>query len=296
MRALLLILLVSLSVMPAHALDVLACEPEWAALATALGGEHVKVESATTPFQDVHYIQARPSLIAAARRADLLVCTGAGLEVGWLPLLLRQSGNPAIQPGRPGSLEAASQVTMLEVPDSVDRAQGDVHPYGNPHIQLEPRNIGRVAAELSRRLAALDPANAADYEARYRDFAQRWDAAVARWSERGRALAGTRVVTHHKSWVYLFDWLGMVEVGTLEPKPGLEPSTSHLAELLDRIRGQDVKLIIRSAYQGSRASEWLSGRTGIPAVVLPQTVGATAGADDLFSWFDTLLDQLEQTR
>src|SRR5262245_44314659 len=168
---------------PAHAaVAVLTCEPEWAALATEIGGDLVSAESATTPQQDPHYIQARPSLIAKVRRAALVICTGADLEVGWLPLLLRQAGNAAVQPGQPGSLIASDFVELLDKPSSVDRSLGDVHPYGNPHIQTDPRNIAKVAAALTDRLAMLDPGNADTYRARSADFAMRWQPAVERWT------------------------------------------------------------------------------------------------------------------
>ena len=281
----------------AHAaLEILTCEPEWAALATELGGNLVSVESATTPQQDPHYIQARPSLIAKVRRAALVVCTGADLEVGWLPLLLRQAGNAAVQPGQPGFLNAADYVEMLDKPSSVDRSLGDVHPYGNPHIQADPRNIGKVAAALAERLANLDSANAATYRARYEDFASRWQAAVTRWSAAAEPLKGKQVVTHHKGWAYLENWLGLVEVGNLEPKPGLPPSAAHLAELLDEIKGKQVAFIIRSVYEDGKASEWLGGRTSIPYVVLPHTVGSTPGADDLFGMFETIVKTLSEAK
>jgi zinc/manganese transport system substrate-binding protein len=279
----------------AHAaLRVFACEPEWASLAHELGGDLVQVTSATTPQQDVHYIQARPSLISQIRRADLVVCTGAELEVGWLPVLLRQGGNAKVQVGAPGYFEAASAVQLLEVPASVDRAQGDIHPFGNPHIQLDPHNIAAVAAALAQKLASVDPANAAAYEARARDFDSRWAAAMARWDGEGKPLAGLEFVCHHRSYVYLAHWLGLVEVASLEPKPGIEPSTGHLAEVLDQIGSHHVKVIVRSAYQSSRASDWLSGRTGIAAIVLPHTVGSVPGTDDLFALFDDILKQLNE--
>jgi len=281
----------------AHAaLEVLACEPEWAALATELGGELVSAESATTPQQDPHYIQARPSLIAKVRRAALVVCTGADLEVGWLPLLLRQAGNAAVQPGQPGFLNAADYVEMLDKPASVDRSLGDVHPYGNPHIQTDPRNVGKIAAALAERLASLDSANAATYRARYEDFAARWQAAVARWSAAAEPLKGKQVVTHHKGWAYLESWLGLIEVGNLEPKPGLPASAAHLADLLDQIRGKQVAVIIRSVYEDGKASEWLAGRTSIPYVVLPHTVGSAPGADDLFGVFDVIVKTLLEAK
>ncbi len=282
---------------PAHAeLRIFACEPEWAALAEQLGGERVDVYSATTGLQDVHYIQARPSLISRYRQADLVICTGADLEAGWLPLLARQANNPRVMPGKPGLLLAAEFVPMLEVPASVDRSEGDIHPYGNPHIQLDPRNIARVAAVLSQRLVEIDPEGGADYQARMQDFSGRWDRAVSSWEARAQVLAGMEIVVHHRSWVYLVNWLGLKELGSLEPKPGIEPSASYLATLLAGLQGKDLSLIIRSAYQSPRASDWLAARTGAPAVVVPQTVGAMPGTDDLFSWYDTILRQLETGR
>lgn len=273
-------------------LNVFACEPEWGALARELGGERVKVYAATTGLQDIHQIQARPSLIAKARSADLMICTGAELEVGWLPLVVRQSANPKLQAGRPGYFEASSAVTMLEVPTSVDRAHGDIHPYGNPHLQTDPRNIARVAAALAQRMAQLDPAHAAGYLAALQAFDARWTAALQRWQARAAPLRGARVVAHHKSWPYLADWLGLEVVGFLEPKPGIPPSSAHLAGLLDALRGQPVRAIIRSAYEDPRPSQWLSERIHAPAVLVPQTVGAVPAATDLIALYDAMLDAL----
>ena len=282
---------------PAHAaLEVLACEPEWAALATEIGGTLVNAESATTPQQDPHYIQARPSLIAKMRRAALVICTGADLEVGWLPLLLRQAGNGAVQPGQPGNLNAADYVEMLDKPTSVDRSLGDVHPYGNPHIQTDPRNIRKVAAALAERLATLDGPNAATYKQRYEDFAKRWQTAVERWTAAVAPLKGKQIVTHHKGWAYVENWAGLVEVGNLEPKPGLPPSAAHLAELLDQLKGKQVAVIVHSTYEDAKASEWLGTRTQIPYVVLPHTVGSVPGANDLFGMFDVMAKTLLEVK
>src|SRR5512143_4323327 len=206
------------------ALNVFACEPEWGALATELGGANVKVYTATTAFQDPHHIEARPSLIAQMRRADLAVCTGAELEVGWLPVLLRQSGNAAIQPGQPGYFEAARQVVLLEKPAMLDRSQGDVHAAGNPHIQTDPRNIARVAQALGARLAEIDPEHAASYRARLADFNTRWNAAMARWQAQSAPLRGTSIVVQHQAFPYLEDWLGLKQVAAMEPKPGAQPA------------------------------------------------------------------------
>ena len=283
--------------LPAQAaLDVFACEPEWAALAQEIGGDLVSTVSATTAQQDPHYIQARPSLIARVRRAKLVVCTGADLEVGWLPLLLRQAGNAAVQVGQPAYMNASDYVELLDKPATVDRSLGDVHPYGNPHIQTDPRNIAKVAAALADRLATLDPANAATYKQREADFAMRWQTAVDRWTAAVAPLKGEQVVTHHKGWVYLENWAGLVEVGNLEPKPGLPPSAAHLAELLDQLKSKHVGVIIRSTYEDAKASKWLSDRISAPYVVLPHTVGSVDGADDLFGMFDVLVKTLLEAR
>lgn len=274
-------------------LNVFACEAEWAELAKQLGGDQVKVESATTGLQDVHYIQARPSLIARVRSADLVVCTGADLEASWLPLLLRKANNRDVLPGQPGFLAASKFVTLLEKPEVLDRAAGDIHPFGNPHIQLDPRNIGLVAAELAKRLQALDSAHGDIYAARYADFKGRWDSAVDGWATRLQTLQGARLVTYHRSWVYLFTWAGLVEAGTLEPKPGVPPSSSYLSELLARLKGQEILGIVHASYQDSRPSEWLSERTGIPVLLLPHTVGSTPQVTDLFSMFEILVSTLE---
>ena len=273
-------------------LRVLACEPEWAALVQELAGDKVSVYSATTALQDVHHIEARPSLIARARNADLVVCTGSELEVGWLPLLLRQSGNERIQPGAPGYLEASQFVPRLEIPKVLDRSLGDIHPAGNPHIHLDPHNIGKVAQVLRDRLAQLDPANAELYRTRTAAFLARWDAAIRRWEVEAAPLKGLSMVVYHKNMAYLNAWLGLREVGSLEPKPGVPPTTAHLADLVARMQAAPAKVIVYTAYNNSQAAEFLSSRTKIPAVMLPYTVGGSDAAKDLFGLFDDTLARL----
>lgn len=274
------------------ALHVFACEPEWGALTKELGGDQVSVYTATTALQDPHHVQARPSLIAQIRKADLVVCTGAELEIGWLPVLLRQGGNNKVQPGKPGYYSAASSVHMLEIPTRLDRSEGDVHPYGNPHIQTDPRNIARVAQDLSRRLAEVDPANSAAYTERYQDFTARWQKALQRWEQQAQPLRGIPVVVQHKSWAYLENWLGLIEVTALEPKPGVPPSSGYLAEVLEHLQRQPAQMVIRAAYQDGRSSEWLSKKTGLVSVELPFTVGGADNAKDLFSLYDDTLSRL----
>ncbi|MDH4276374.1 MAG: zinc ABC transporter substrate-binding protein [Gammaproteobacteria bacterium] len=277
----------------AHAaLNVLACEPEWGALTQALAGDRVHVYVATTAQQDPHHIQARPSLIARARGADLLVCTGADLEAGWLPVLLRQAGNARIQPGQPGNVVAADAVKKLEIPASVDRAQGDVHAAGNPHIQTDPRNIAAVARVLAARLAQIDPAHAADYAAQHVAFAQRWQAAIQRWETAAAPLQGVAIVTQHKGFPYLNQWLGLKEITTLEPQPGVDPSAAYLGEVLARLQRTPAKMILRAAYNDGRPAQWLAERAHLPVVVVPFTVGGNEQAQDLFSLFDDTVARL----
>ena len=273
-------------------LNVFASVPEWGALAEELGGEQVKVYTATNALQDPHHIEARPSLIARARRADLVVATGAELEVGWLPLVLQQSGNARVQPGKAGYFEAAQYVRMLEKPARLDRADGDVHPGGNPHIQTDPRNITRVAAALAARLGEVDPANAAAYQARHKAFLGRWTTAIANWERQAAALRGVPILVQHKAFAYLEDWLGLKQVAALEPKPGVEPTIAHLSEVLAKLQQQPVKMVLRAAYQNDRASLWIAERARINAVALPFTVGGNEAAKDLFSLFDDTIQRL----
>ena len=283
----------ALLALPAQAaLRVFACEPEWGALAQELGGKLVEVSVATSALQDPHQIQAKPSLIARARNADLVVCTGAELEVGWLPLLLQQSGNAKIQAGQPGNFAAADFVRKLDVPGQLDRSQGDVHAAGNPHIQTDPRNIAQVALALATRLQQVDPAHAGEYAKAQADFAQRWQQANLRWTTQAAPLKGLAVASQHKAFVYLYDWLGLKEVAVLEPKPGVEPSASHLQAVLATLKATPARMVLYAAYQDPRPSDWLSKNAGIPTVKIPFTVGGSDGARDLFGLFDDTIARL----
>jgi len=292
MKSIAAILLLSASPAALAALNIFASTPEWGALAKELGGEKANVYVASTALQDPHRIEARPSLIARARSADLMVCTGAQLEIGWLPLVQQQSGNTKIQPGQPGYFEAASAVSLIEKPANVDRSQGDVHPDGNPHIHLDPRNVALVAAALGERMASLDAADAALFRSRTKAFLDRWKEAEARWQKEGAPLKGVGVVVYHKNLSYLLNWLGMQEVGALEPKPGLPPSTAHLNGLLEQLKRTPAKAVVRAAYNEPRAAEWLADRTKILSITVPYTVGGTDAAKDLFGLYDDTLARL----
>lgn len=286
------LLLLSIVALPAAAkLNVFACEPEWGAMVQELAGDKVDVSVGTSALQDVHQIDAKPSLIAKVRRANLLVCTGADLEVGWLPQLIRQSGNQKVGTG-PGYFMAVSQVQTLDKPTQLDRAAGDLHPQGNPHIQMDPYRVLKVAKALSARLTALDAANAATYQQRLTDFTKRWQAATVRWEAKAAPLKGKKVVAHHISWVYLNKWLGLEQIGALEPKPGVPPTSGHLSSLIRATKTQETYAIISAAYQDQKPARWLQERTGVPVVVLPYTVGGDAQAKDLFGFFDSTIDKL----
>lgn len=292
LASLVLLVLYSFSGQAGAKVNILACEPEWVALAEAIGQDHVEVFSATSAFQDPHHIEARPSLIARARRADLLICTGADLEIGWLPLLLRQSGNARIQPGKPGHLMAASQVELIEKPGRVDRSMGDIHGAGNPHVHLDPYRLLQVARELAARLKVIDSQHARMYQTQLEGFENRWQAATRDWESRARPLKGKKVVVQHRSWSYLLGWLGIEVVANLEPKPGLPPTSGHLAHLIETIDRDRPDAILIAAYQNERGAQWLSSRTGIVLLKMPYTVGGSEQARDLFSLYDNTLELL----
>jgi len=289
----LLVLLMVAGMLPAHAaLKVLATTPDWGALTQELGGEHVNVYVATTALQDVHRVEAKPSLVARARSADLVVATGAELEVGWLPVLIQESGNSRIQPGAAGYFEAASALKLLEVPSKLDRAMGDIHPLGNPHVQLDPHNIAIVAHALTAKLSVLEPAQAAYYAARGKDFDARWSEAIQRWETKAAPLKGVSVVIMHRDQAYLCHWLSLNEVASIEPKPGVPPTASYLGQLVNKLAGTPPKLILLNAYNDAKPANWLSERVHAPAVVLPFSVGGSPEAKDLFGLFDDTLNKL----
>ena len=298
MRAYLTFLLaagLSASVVPATAaISVFATVPEWGALVEELAGDKARIYVATNALQDPHHVEAKPSLIARARGADLVVATGAELEIGWLPLVLQQAGNPKVKPGQPGYFEAAAFVTLLDKPTRLDRADGDVHAAGDPHIQTDPRNIARVAAPLAARLAELDPENAAWYQSRYKAFSEKWSVAIANWEKQASPLKGTPIVVQHKAFTYLIAWIGLKEVATLEPKPGVEPTTAHLSAVLATLQRTPAKMVLRAAYQGDRASQWVAERAKIAVVTLPFTVGGNDNAKDLYGLFNDTIERLQK--
>ncbi|WP_394389510.1 metal ABC transporter solute-binding protein, Zn/Mn family [Shewanella woodyi] len=272
-------------------LNIFACEPEYAALAKELAPD-AKIYSATTAMQDPHQVQARPSLIAKMRQADLAICAGADLEVGWLPMLQMKSSNAKVRSTDQGLFFAADHIDTLDKLASVDRSMGDVHAQGNPHLHFSPQRVLKVAEALSQKLISLDPASKAQYQSALREFSAKWNQAIVQWEVKAAPLKGKKVIAYHSNFRYLFNWIGIEQVGDLEPKPGLPPSSSHLASLLKRTEVGDVMAIIVASYQSERGAEWLGERANLPVVVLPMSVGGNSQSQDLFSLYDSVIDLL----
>lgn len=273
---------------------VFACEPEWAALAKAVGGGEIEAQSAVTPEQDPHQIQARPSLVASLRRADMLICTGAGLEVGWLPALLKSAKNPKVIPGMPGYFLASSYVRLKEVPRSLDRALGDVHPEGNPHIHTDPANLEAVAKALSESLGEIDPARQGYYARRFEAFRTRLSQEASRLKEKAQPLAGQPVLEAHKLFVYLISWLEMKEVGVLEPKPGVPPTVKDLQSLAETARAYPQALLLLAPYNDPKPAIWLAQHSPVKLVHLPLSPEPTE--EGLFSWLETMVNKLLEAK
>jgi len=276
------------------ALNVLACEPEWAALAKQLGGKLVKVNSATTAFQDPHHIQARPGLIAKARKADLLICSGAELEIGWLPILLQKSGNPNIQSGAKGHIMAADTVDLLGKIEKVTKNMGHVHAAGNPHIHLEPQRMLKVASTVFKRLIKLDRENGPEYVRNYEQFKTELTATIEGLQPQIAKLKGKNWIVHHNNWVYLNEWLGLNQVATLEPKPGVPPTVKHLSSLISTVSEQSVSGIAYGSYQPKKAAKWLSKKTGVTVIAMPYSIVDWQEDGSINRFYENLVNTLTQ--
>ncbi|WP_062259993.1 metal ABC transporter substrate-binding protein [Endozoicomonas arenosclerae] len=294
MRILSKLFLVSSLALPVSgqaALTVFACEPEWAALSEEIA-PGATVYSATTAKQDPHHIQARPGLISKMRKADIVVCSGAELEVGWLPALQMKSANPKVQSRKQGLFFAADQVDTIGKLEKVDPTMGDVHPEGNPHLHLDPYRMEKIAQSLAERMAALDPANKDEYLANAKKFSENWEHHIKRWEKEAAPLKGKNLVTYHSNFDYFLQWLGVNVVGDLEPKPGLPPSSQHLASLLSMSKKTHIDAIVYASYQDKKGADWLSQKAGVPAMELPMSVGGSEQSKNLISLYDDLIKKL----
>lgn len=288
-----ILLLAAALLVPFHAraaLDVVTTTQGLAALAQEVGGDRVKVQSLSRGIQDPHFVDANPTLAVKLRNADLLVDMGLDLEIGWLPPLVNQSRNPDIQPTGSRRFTAASVVSVLEIPRGpVDRSMGDLHPAGNPHFLSDPRRARKVAEGLARKLASLDPGGAATYQKRLADFERRLDGDEARWRAEWAPVRGRKVIPYHNSWIYFLDWAGLQEAGYLEPKPGVPPPPSHLAELVGVARAQGVKAILVENFYDRKSADVVARHSGVKVIVLPGDVGGTPQAKSYEAWIDELV-------
>jgi zinc/manganese transport system substrate-binding protein len=282
-----------LCALPAWAKPVVfACAPEWAALVRVLAPD-TQIFSATHARQDPHEIEARPALISALRRADLAICTGGGLEAGWLPMLQNRAGNSRVMPGAPGMIFATDGMTLLEdAHHHPARDRGHVHSGGNPHIQLDPRLLTRVAERIARQLAALDPDEAARYRTRLERWQSDWSAHIERWERAAKPLFGQALIAEHSSFAYLFRWLELYQAADLEPVPGVPPTLSHMQGLLQRARDDPPMAVIQTLYQDPQAGRWIAQRMAVPLLQLPSTVTPEGDTRTLEGLFDHLVQAL----
>lgn len=279
--------------LPAWALEVVATTTSMGMLARTVGGPQVKVTELAPPDRDAHMLQARPSMMRALRDADLVVAVGAELEVGWLPAALSGAANARVMPGRSGYFEAAAQAPLLDAGRAADRAQGDVHPAGNPHVNLDPERMAKIAQALAERLAELDPANAVAYRERARAFAREVEARAPVWRQKVASVQG--LVTHHKDALYLAHFLGVPFLGTLEPAPGVAPTASHIEALAASLKGKKG-LIVHTPYQPPAGAEKLANLTGWKVAQLPIDPPAGSEAAGYFALIDRWAEALAKAR
>lgn len=269
--------------------------PDFAAIAKEIGGDKVEVKSIGKGYQNPHFVDAKPSFIRDLNRADLLIYQGLDLEIGWLPVLITGSRNSKITAlSAPGRLDASTLITnILEVPTTrIDRSMGDIHPFGNPHYMLDPRNGILVAKGIAERLGQIDPENASFYGDNLKKFADRLVKKIKEWEAQLAPFKGTKVVAYHKSWDYFANWAGFDEVAWIEPKPGIPPTPSHVAELIEQMKSQSVKLVVAESFYPQKTARIIAEKTGSEFLVLPSSVGASEGIDGYTQLFDTIVNDL----
>jgi zinc/manganese transport system substrate-binding protein len=272
------------------AVKVVATLPWIGSLAREIGKDNVTVTTLVKVSQDPHSIEAKPSMIAAARRADIFMYNGLDLEIGYLPILMEASKNPKIHPGNVGNFNCSVFATPLEIPASASRENGDVHPLGNPHYHLSPANMKKVASGMGERLAKVDPANADFYRTNTSRFVAQVDLKSKEWQ--GRTLHGKQFVAQHKFFEYLAAEYGFRIVGYLEDKPGIPPSSAHLQALIADISKQKPAAILSTSYHDQKAPQFVSSKTGVITKVVPHDVGA-GGSTDWFTLMDAVFKALE---
>lgn len=290
-------MLVTQAYAAAKPLSVITTTEDLAAIAREVGGDRVKVTSLARGFQDPHFVDAKPSYMVALKKADLFVQIGRELEVGWAPGLLSGARNPKILPGAPGFVDASAQVHVLEIPVSVSRSHGDIHPYGNPHYWLDPANGAGIARAIRDGFKRASPADAAGFDQRCADFEKRLAVAIVRWKQVARSigLEGMKVVTYHRSWSYFARAFGLDVVDFIEPRPGIPPSPNHLRVLVGAMKAQSVKLVVMEPFFDPRLPQKISRDTGAPLAIIPTSVGAEDGIRTYFDLFDHQLKVISRS-
>jgi len=277
-------------------LHVVSSIPTLGSLAKEVGGARVEVESLAKGYQDPHFVEPKPSLMLVLNRADLLLHVGLELEIGWLPPLVLGSRNPKIQPGELGNLDCSRAIPVLDVPTTkLDRSMGDIHPQGNPHYWLPPANARIIAREIAERLEQLDPDGRAEYQRNLAAFNKRVDAKTREWAPMTEKLKGVKVATYHKSWTYVSHWLGLEEVGYVEPKPGIPPDPQHLARLISVMKQEGAKLLLMENFYNKSVATLVAEKAGAKLLTLPTDVGATPEIKDWFSLVETVLKTLSSS-
>ena len=277
-------------------LHVVSSIPTLGSLAKEVGGARIEVESLAKGYQDPHFVEPKPSLMLVLNRADLLLHVGLELEIGWLPPLVLGSRNPKIQPGELGNLDCSRSIPVLDVPTTkLDRSMGDIHPQGNPHYWLPPANAKIIAREIAERLQELDPDGRAEYGKNLAAFNKRVDAKTREWAPMTVKLKGVKVATYHKSWSYVSQWLGLQEVGYVEPKPGIPPDPQHLARLITVMKQEGAKLLMMENFYNKSVATLVAEKAGAKLITLPTDVGATPEIKDWFSLVETVLKALSSS-
>jgi zinc/manganese transport system substrate-binding protein len=280
----------------AAALRVVSSIPTLGSLAKEVGGDRVEVESLAKGYQDPHFVEPKPSLMLVLNKADLLLHVGLDLEIGWLPPLVLGSRNPKIQTGGLGNLDCSRAIPVLDVPTTkVDRSMGDIHPLGNPHYWLPPSNARIIAGEIAQRLSQIDPEGAATYRKNLAGFNARVYAAEKKWQPMASKVRGVKIVTYHKSWTYLSQWLGLQEIGYLEPKPGIPPDPDHLFRLIQAMRSEHVQLVLAEDFYNLNTARLVAEKGGAKLLDLPTDVGAKPAIKDWFTLVETILKQLSSS-
>ena len=286
-----LLLVLSFTTFSYGQIKVVVTYPYMGDLTQKIGGEKVEVFVLGKGTEDPHFIVPKPSFIAKLRGADLVIINGAGLEIGFIPILIQQANNPRIQTSK-GFLDLSQYVNHMEVPTSVSRAEGDIHPEGNPHFALDPHNIPILAGAIKEKLCDLDPKDRQEYEKRFAEFKRQWDDKIKEWDHKLSAVKGKRVVEYHKLFEYFLSAYGLSVVGTIEPKPGIPPTARHMEELIQTAKTQKVDFILQDAYHEKRSAQFMAEKTGAKYVLFPHDIGAVPEAKDLFSLYEDIVRRL----